>query len=255
MPHYQLIPTSAMPHPVSPAPPPPLPSGTSWQPNAYTTTNSSTAPPTWLLDSGASHHITADLSNLSMHTPYDGPDDIVIGDGSGLHIIDTSSVFLPTPSQTFHLHDVLVVPKIKRNHISIYLNFAIQFSSDSFFVRDLRTGATFLRGKAKGGVYEWPSISLLTSFSTLTGVESQFIDWHHRLGHPSESVQSFIISSFHLSTDSPHLVSAIVLLVIVIKVINCHSRNLPLRLHLPFKSFLLMFGLHHCILLMTINIM
>lgn len=26
----------------------------------------------WLLDSGASHHVTQDLSNLSLHQPYDG---------------------------------------------------------------------------------------------------------------------------------------------------------------------------------------
>ncbi|KAK9050856.1 hypothetical protein SSX86_030173 [Deinandra increscens subsp. villosa] len=36
----------------------------------------------WLFDSGASHHITNDLSTLSMHTPYDGTEELVIGDGS-----------------------------------------------------------------------------------------------------------------------------------------------------------------------------
>ena len=27
---------------------------------------------TWLLDSGASHHVTADLNNLSLYSPYNG---------------------------------------------------------------------------------------------------------------------------------------------------------------------------------------
>ncbi|KAK9211993.1 hypothetical protein WN943_001372 [Citrus x changshan-huyou] len=40
----------------------------------------------WLLDSGASHDVTSDISNLSLHQPYEGPDDIVIGDGTGLNI-------------------------------------------------------------------------------------------------------------------------------------------------------------------------
>ena len=29
----------------------------------------------WLLDSGASHHVTHDLANLSLHTPYDGTEE------------------------------------------------------------------------------------------------------------------------------------------------------------------------------------
>ncbi|KAH7848869.1 hypothetical protein Vadar_009466 [Vaccinium darrowii] len=37
----------------------------------------------WLVDSAASHHVTADLINLSAHSLYDGPDYIVISDGSG----------------------------------------------------------------------------------------------------------------------------------------------------------------------------
>ena len=40
--------------------------------------------PTWLLDSGASHHVTSDLSNLYLHSPYQGSDDVMIGHGSTL---------------------------------------------------------------------------------------------------------------------------------------------------------------------------
>ncbi|XP_021834620.1 uncharacterized protein LOC110774399, partial [Prunus avium] len=54
------------------------------QPVANPTTSSRTSPsPTWLLDFGASHHVTADPSNLSQHLPYEGPDEIVIGNGKG----------------------------------------------------------------------------------------------------------------------------------------------------------------------------
>ncbi|XP_019096656.1 PREDICTED: uncharacterized protein LOC109130952 [Camelina sativa] len=35
------------------------------------------------LDSGATHHITSDLCNLSLHQPYSGDDTVIIGDGSG----------------------------------------------------------------------------------------------------------------------------------------------------------------------------
>ncbi|KAD3067509.1 hypothetical protein E3N88_35389 [Mikania micrantha] len=54
------------------------------KPQAHTMTpNQATEPnsqPTWLFDSGASHHITNDLSTLSLHAPYDGTEELVIGD-------------------------------------------------------------------------------------------------------------------------------------------------------------------------------
>ncbi|RVW24725.1 Retrovirus-related Pol polyprotein from transposon RE2 [Vitis vinifera] len=36
----------------------------------------------WLLDSAASHNIIGDLQNLSIHSEYDGTDEVVLGDGS-----------------------------------------------------------------------------------------------------------------------------------------------------------------------------
>ncbi|RVW98688.1 hypothetical protein CK203_023952 [Vitis vinifera] len=51
-----------------------------WQPrtNFAFTNNSNTL--NWLLDSRVSHHVTSNLSNVSIHPPYDDSDDIVIND-------------------------------------------------------------------------------------------------------------------------------------------------------------------------------
>ncbi|CAN1123202.1 Retrovirus-related Pol polyprotein from transposon RE2, partial [Linum perenne] len=49
------------------------------QPSSSSTTDTSP----WLMDSAASHHVTADLGNLSIYSDYNGPDEILIGDGSG----------------------------------------------------------------------------------------------------------------------------------------------------------------------------
>lgn len=74
----------------------------SWQPRAHYAANTPTYP-SWLLDSGASYHVTSGLSNLSLHAPYNGPDDIMIGDGSGLSITHTGSTSLKTSQKHFSI--------------------------------------------------------------------------------------------------------------------------------------------------------
>ncbi|RVW14812.1 Retrovirus-related Pol polyprotein from transposon RE1 [Vitis vinifera] len=136
-----------------------------WQAQANVTT---TIPPntTWLLDSGASHHVTTDLHNLALHSPFDGTDEIMIGDDSGLPISHTGSTSLTTPSHSFTLSNVLCVPTMKRNLISISQfcksnNTSIEFLPSSFHVKDLHTGAILLQGRTKDA---------LSSFLTINGV-------------------------------------------------------------------------------------
>ena len=90
-----------------------------WHPQALVATGDTSTSPNWLLDSGASHHVTTDIENLSLHKPYDGTDDIVMGDGIGLSITHNGSTTLSTLTQTFSLPNVLCVPSTKRNLISI----------------------------------------------------------------------------------------------------------------------------------------
>lgn len=97
---------------------------------------------TWLLDSAASHHVTVDLQNLALHAPYDGTDELIIGDGTGLNISHTGSLTLSHYSSSLKLHNVLCVPSISRNIISISKfcadnNAVIEFSSNSFHVKDI----------------------------------------------------------------------------------------------------------------------
>jgi len=52
------------------------------------------------MDSATSHHITSDLTNLSIHSEYDGTD-VVIGDGSGLKVTHVCSMSLSSLSKSF----------------------------------------------------------------------------------------------------------------------------------------------------------
>lgn len=186
---------------------PPLRAPPPWQAQAHVATSNSPSHDPWLLDSGATHHITTDLQNLSFHNPYTGPDEIMIGDGSGIPITHTGSTSLPTSSHSFTLSNVLCAPTMKRNLISISQfcksnNASIEFLPSSFFVKDLQSKAMLFQGQTKNGVYEWPispASSPLLAFST---TKTTYPAWHHRLGHPSLPTLKHMVSSFNLDVSN-----------------------------------------------------
>lgn len=95
-----------------------VPSSLPWQPRANVAHASLYNTSLWLLDSGATHHLTSDLNNLAIHQPYGEGEQVAIVDGSGLQITHTGSASLSTSSLA--LKDVLCVPSVKKEfHFSI----------------------------------------------------------------------------------------------------------------------------------------
>ena len=128
----------------------------------------------------------------------------MIGDGSGLSITHTGSTSLKTPQTTFKLNNVLCVPRIKKNLISISQfcksnNVSIEFLPSNFLVKELYTGATLLMGHTKDGVYEWPVTSPLLAFSSTKASSSE---WHNRLGHPAFPILKHVLSNNKLGLSS-----------------------------------------------------
>ncbi|KAJ4967842.1 hypothetical protein NE237_014543 [Protea cynaroides] len=64
-------------------------------PNAmYAVPNSPSYDSSWYTDSGATHHLTSDLSNLSLSAPYNGTNQVSVANGTGSQISHTdSSIF------------------------------------------------------------------------------------------------------------------------------------------------------------------
>lgn len=122
---------------------------TPWQPRAHFAANNTSDTPKWLLDNGVSHHhVPADLSNLSLHTLYSGSDDIMIGDGSSLRFTHTDSTSLNSSNTKFTLDNVLCVPNMKKNLISISQfctsnNVSVEFIHSSFLVKKLAREQSF----------------------------------------------------------------------------------------------------------------
>ena len=74
---------------------------------------------TWYLDSGASQHMTPSLSTLSEVQAYSGNHTVLVGDGQRLPISHRGHSILHTSSASFPLYNVLYVPSLAKNLLSI----------------------------------------------------------------------------------------------------------------------------------------
>ncbi|CAL5401450.1 unnamed protein product [Camellia sinensis] len=177
---------------------------------------SSSAPPTWYVDSAATSHITNDLNQLSDYQPYQGTDQVTIGDGSSLPIHHIGNGLLPTPSFPLKLQQVLHVPHISSNLLSVHRlasdnNCSVIFDADKFVVQDKDTKSILYKGLNSQGLYHAPqSVSMFSSSSpqacfkstnsptAASSTAASAPNWHLRLGHPSSTKLHHILNTFHL---------------------------------------------------------
>ena len=115
--------------------------------NCATSTNNK-----WLLDFAASHNITSNLANLSIHSEYEGQAEVVLGDGTGLKIAHIGTTILSSSSRSLMLKETLHVPLIHKNLIFVHKfthdnNVTIEFHHFFYLVKDRMTGAVLMRGR------------------------------------------------------------------------------------------------------------
>lgn len=83
-------------------------------PTAHYSTKGNATNSRWLMDVGVSHYITYDLSNLSNHSEYDGADEVILGDGSGLKVTHIGSSTLSCDSQNLKFENTLSVSSLHK---------------------------------------------------------------------------------------------------------------------------------------------
>ena len=159
----------------------------------------------WMMDSGASHHLTSCPSILSSVSEYGGPDEIVLGDGTNLSISHTGSTNIYTSSKPLDLPNILCVPKLRRNLISVAKlcrtnHVSVEFFPSHFFVKDLKTGARLMRGENIHDVYYLNSLSHLPQVNATSSTSP--IQWHHTLGHPCFRTFNIICKDLGLNFKS-----------------------------------------------------
>ncbi|TQD82403.1 hypothetical protein C1H46_032045 [Malus baccata] len=74
---------------------------------------------TWILGTGASHHMTFNIASLNNVTPFEGAETIKFRNGQGLSIHNIGSTMIKTPFSSLILNQVLHVPSIAVNLLSV----------------------------------------------------------------------------------------------------------------------------------------
>ncbi|GMI77078.1 hypothetical protein HRI_001377100 [Hibiscus trionum] len=169
----------------------------------------------WCPDSGATHHITSDRSNLQSDRVYTGMDSLRVGNGNAVEITHVGVGNISTCNRSLCLRNFLCVPDIKKNLLSVSQfardNFVFfEFHPDKCFVKDIQTKEILLVGRLTlDGLYELDSsavfnndggsVSATPSMAYNVSKCFSFDLWHKRLGHPSSSVLKSALSSCNIS--------------------------------------------------------
>ena len=140
---------------------------------------------------------------------YHGLDQICIGNGLGLTVKHIGSTHLSTLTTSFLLNDVLHVPHITQNLISVHkftteTNTLVEFHPTHFIVKDCTTGKVLLRELSKDGLYLFPPAfnKIPSSSSAFVGECASPNQWHSRLGHLAFRVVRHVLSRFSLPFSS-----------------------------------------------------
>jgi hypothetical protein len=111
----------------------------------------------WVTDSGASHHTTHSVDNISNPRPLNSasPSSIVVGNGSTLPDTSVGDSVIPGP---FYLNNILLAPDVAQNLLSdrrfttdnLY---SMEFDPFDLSVKDLTTRNVIARSNSTGPLY------------------------------------------------------------------------------------------------------
>ena len=181
-------------------------------------THTHPAQTTWISDTRATDHFTPDLNTIPNNHAYTDSPLVSVGNGQQLPISNIGNGQIRTSSFLFRLRNVLHVPSMKYNLLSVNRfcqdnACSFYFDSRRFQITDLLTAKPLYTGFSKDGLYPIHGLSLpswnsrvsaflsrsgssffsspecsKTCLSSVCSKVSQAALWHMRLGHPQPRV-------------------------------------------------------------------
>ncbi|KAK9061543.1 hypothetical protein SSX86_018725 [Deinandra increscens subsp. villosa] len=146
----------------------------------------------WVLDTGATHHMSNNSGIISTYVNNGKQNHIVVGNGRHIPISGTGNTTLKPPFPPLKINNILVAPHLIKNLLSVRQlttdnKISIEFDPFGFLVKDYLTQIPILRCDSSGDLYplSTPS-SRLTSPATFAALSQDL--WHSRLGHPGSSI-------------------------------------------------------------------
>lgn len=131
--------------------------------------------------------MVSSAGSVSNVEPYGGDTSVQFGNGNTLHI---SSIGSSKIANGIHLRDVLVVPCLNKNLLSISKltrdnPVDVLFSASSFFIQDQTTKQVLTQGKCDRRLYVLATSPKAYAFFAGSKPRASFELWHSRLGHVS----------------------------------------------------------------------
>ena len=160
----------------------------------------------WIIDSGATSHVCADLSKFQ--EVFDASNlTVSLPNGTTFPILHTGTIRL---SDSLVLYDVLHVPSFHFNLISVHAllhhnNCSAHFYPDHCFLQDLSQASMIGKGDVFNSLYildlsaSSPTV-LPAGFCGSLSVNST--TWHNRLGHPSAAKLQVLSDALSLPSSS-----------------------------------------------------
>ena len=142
----------------------------------------------WLVDSGASEHMTFDRTVFASYSKLQNKRLVIIGDGTKLDAVGVGQVILKAFNGKHYiettLNNVLYVPDLKMNLFSVAsaVNKGYSMKADSIkceFIKDNKIGAIAMRD----GKFYIMDFKCESSNNVSANVGCSLKDWHEKLAH------------------------------------------------------------------------
>ena len=159
----------------------------------------------WVLDSGATDHVSGNQRLLSSFQTSSSLPIITLANG---HKVFPHGVGTANPTPHLSLESVLFIPNCPFNLLSVSkltksLNCSILFTPNSFSIQDRSTGQTIGTGRESHGLY-YLTIPVSSPSTQFTGVADISPELHHqRLGHPSLSKLRLLVPQLSQLSSLP----------------------------------------------------
>lgn len=136
--------------------------------------------------------MTADASSLTNRQEYTGPEQITVANGNTLPISNIGDLHLSASSSTVILKDILHVPNLKANLLSVSHfvtdhDCVFLLDQNGVCIKDHRTEKLLCKGPLKGSLFSLQARahheSSPTTFAGMVQKTFTLEVWHKRLGH------------------------------------------------------------------------